>query len=103
MMCEAMNVRTMIIVGTGTASNRPVPRNANPAGSSQTGRPSVQTNAAPRQIVIVASVTINGAMLNLVMQNPAKAPESEPTATPAPIAARANPAAGGKAGLEHRR
>ena len=36
-----------------------------------------------RSIVIDASVTMNGAMLNLVMQNPANAPESAPTAIPA--------------------
>ncbi len=78
---------TMMIVGTGTPAALAPASAANPSGRSQIGRPSVKRNAAPRQMVISASVAMNGVMLTLVMSTPAAAPEKAPIPSPARRAA----------------
>src|SRR3972149_2122155 len=81
----APNTTSMMMVGMGISAIRPRASTANPSGSSQMGRPSVTTNAAPRQIVIRASVTMNGVMRNFVTKMPAAPPVNTPNINPAPM------------------
>src|ERR1041385_1887830 len=80
--------------GTGTLRILLLPRNPNSSGNPQMGLPSVYMKAAPRTIVMSASVTMKGVILNLVMKTPAMEPESTPASNPHTIAAE-NARAGG--------
>src|SRR5258706_13269119 len=80
--------------GTGTLRILLLPRKPNTSGNPQIGLPSVYMKAAPRTIVISASVTMKGVILNFVMKTPAIDPESTPARSPHRIAAE-NARAGG--------
>ena len=71
---------SVVIAGTGTPKTSPTP-NAMKNGSDVKpliGRPLLYTSVAPRKIVIVAKVAINGATLPYVMMSPLAAPSAIP-------------------------
>src|ERR1041384_3410602 len=93
-----MYTAIMINDGTGRFRIRLLPRIPNASGNPQIGLPSVYMNARPRTIVMSASVTMKGVILNLVMNSPATEPDAIPVNTPQQSAA-AKPSAGGSGDL----
>src|ERR1044072_9488366 len=93
-----MYTAIMISDGTGRFRIRLLPRRLHSSGNPQIGLPSVYMNASPRTIVMSASVTIKGVILNLVMKRPAREPDAIPVNTPQQRAA-AKPRAGGSGDL----
>ena len=71
------------IIGTGMPSTYPFPNQANSLEFASKpvpiGFPSVNTNVAPRSMVMVARVTINGCSFPLDISTPFKAPTTNPT------------------------
>src|SRR5207302_4979103 len=79
----AAKTRTMMITGTGIPPRSPPPSQSNAGPRSLIGRPPVYTSVAPRAIVSIARVTMNGATRPLATARPFTTPNPAPAASPA--------------------
>ena len=61
---------------------RPVASTRNDASKPETGRPSVKSSAAPRAMLIVPSVTMNGGRPPQLISAPLASPHARPTSEP---------------------
>jgi hypothetical protein len=73
----------IIKINKGIHKNLPLPIKTNGSEIFETGRPLLKIRANPLTMVIVPSVSINGALLLLVIRNPLKTPTIKPAKSPA--------------------
>ena len=69
------------ITGAGTNPTRPVANTRNAASKPETGRPSVNSSAAPRAMLIVPSVTMNGGRPPQLINAPFPRPQTPPASS----------------------
>src|SRR5436190_8517779 len=81
-------------IGAGTPATRPVAIDRNGPSNPEIGRPSVNISAAPRAMLIIPSVMMNGGRRPRVITSPLTNPQPAPTTR-----AAATAAAGGQPAL----
>jgi hypothetical protein len=69
------------MTGAGTNPTRPVASTRNDASNPDTGRPSVNSSAAPRAMLMVPSVTMNGGRPPQLISAPLPIPQAAPVAS----------------------
>ncbi len=79
---QITNTKMSIIIGNGIPKIAPPPMKLKVSERFEIGRPLLKIKAKPRAIVMVPSVTINGAILLFVTTKPLKAPIITPANKP---------------------